>query len=381
MLLFHGGLPRSGKSMEAVKKHLVPALKKGRKVYARIDGLNYDQLAALAGITREKCDELLHHIEEKDVPEFHLQKYDAGALFIIDEVQNYWPDGRKPLSPELTKFVAEHGHEGHDILLMGQEFKDMHKLWKNRVSQRVMFNKLDMLGSGKKYVWKLEKATEPQKFKGVSSGTEEYDSAYFGSYKSFVPGAENNQLYDDKRASVWNSAFFKKVLPFAVVGLGFAVYYIYGIFNGGLEKGITKKEPATSHSVAARPAAGAATVAASVTAAVKQEDKDLIQDLTDRYRLRVTGIIKSASKTSALFEWYDEGSRVKERLSMVAVARLGYAVQLDPDMESATLSKGGRRYVATQFPLESSGTVSQDRQRLIAGESAVPQAVPPVSSL
>src|SRR3990172_5966980 len=196
MLIFHGGLPRSGKSFEAVKKHLVPALKSGRHVYARIDGLDYPKIAQVSGISVDRCAELLHHVEEEQVKTIDAMPIPVGSLIVIDEVQNYFPDGRKPLSDGMTKFVAEHGHQGLDILLMGQEFKDMHKLWKNRVSQKVMFNKLDMLGKGDKYRWKLFKAIEPQKFAEVSAGEETYDKEYFGTYKSFVPGAENNQLYD-----------------------------------------------------------------------------------------------------------------------------------------------------------------------------------------
>ena len=51
MIIFHEGMPRSGKSYASTKDHIVPALKKGRAIYARLDGLNYPQLAELAEIT------------------------------------------------------------------------------------------------------------------------------------------------------------------------------------------------------------------------------------------------------------------------------------------------------------------------------------------
>lgn len=45
MLIFHEGLPGSGKSFEACVKHIVPALQKGRKVFAYIEGLNHEKFS------------------------------------------------------------------------------------------------------------------------------------------------------------------------------------------------------------------------------------------------------------------------------------------------------------------------------------------------
>ncbi|RWA38908.1 hypothetical protein C5H14_11335 [Xylella fastidiosa] len=39
MLVFNEGVPRSGKSYDAVKHHILPALREGRRVYARLNGL------------------------------------------------------------------------------------------------------------------------------------------------------------------------------------------------------------------------------------------------------------------------------------------------------------------------------------------------------
>lgn len=49
----------------------------------------------------------------------------------------------------LTKFVAEHGHFGLDIVCMGQEFQDVHSLWRRRTERKIVFNKLSSLGSDK----------------------------------------------------------------------------------------------------------------------------------------------------------------------------------------------------------------------------------------
>lgn len=371
MLIFHEGLPRSGKSYEAVKKHLVPALTGGRKVYARIDGLNYEQLAGLAGITLERCQELLIHLTKEDVKKLPALEYEIGALLIIDEIQNFYPDSRKNLSEQMTEFISEHGHLGLDIILMGQYFKDMHKLFKNRTSQKVVFSKLEMVGKPDSYRWKLFKATDPLKFVQVTAGTEVYDKAYFGSYKSFEEGAAATQLYKDSRATVWSSAFFKKYLWYFIVLVGLSLAWMIHLFKGGgLEESFTHKQQASKPAPASKAVQPVGTKAAAAPAPPEEKKRyqqDFIQDLSERFRLRVSGIIVSATRQTAMFEWYDDALRVQERLSMLAIARMGYTVVLDRDMETATISKGEVTYVATQFPLESYGRTSDVQQREISG--------------
>lgn len=55
MLIFHEGLPGSGKSYEALVSHIIPRLKDGRTVDAYIEGLNFEKIAELAEITLEHC--------------------------------------------------------------------------------------------------------------------------------------------------------------------------------------------------------------------------------------------------------------------------------------------------------------------------------------
>lgn len=391
MLLFHGGLPRSGKSYEAVVEHLIPALKKGRKVYARINGLNYEKIAELAEITLEQCRERLVHLSEDDVRGLETLAFDTGSLLILDEAQNFWPESRKNLNPQLTQFVAEHGHKGLDILLMGQEFKDVHKLWKNRVSQRVQFRKLDMLGKGNEYAWILFKATDPQKFEQVTKGRKKYDPKYFGSYASFVPGAEENQLYEDKRANIWQSPMFRKWIPLFGVALVVALGYLVYLFSGGgmaKELGGEVKPKPKPVAVAPQPVQPVRHTNDQVKKAEPEKDKkkdferevdgskkwakDFVTELCEKYRIRLTGVMVSAHKQTAIIEWFDEGMRVVERLDMVTLGRLGYAVTIDPDMLTATLRKGDFKYYATSFPLETNSRMADNTVRAISSHSGAP---------
>ena len=67
MLIVHEGLPGAGKTWEAVVKRLIPALQKGRKVFARINGLDHTKIAEVAGLEVAQVNELLHEIPEAEV--------------------------------------------------------------------------------------------------------------------------------------------------------------------------------------------------------------------------------------------------------------------------------------------------------------------------
>ncbi|WP_442784006.1 zonular occludens toxin family protein [Collimonas fungivorans] len=371
MLIFHEGIPRSGKTYEAIEKHLIPALKQGRHCYVRIDELNFPQLADLAGITLEKCQTILHQLDENQIQQVEQIDIPVGSLMIIDELQNYFPDaGRKPLSPGVTKFVAEHGHKGLDIVFMGQDLKDCHKIWRRRVDTKINFTKLDMVGAGNHYNWSLSKATGPEKFKHVSSGKTPYNKAIFGSYKSFEKGAETAQRYADKRQSIWSNAAFRKWIPLFLCIFCVAVWYVYDVFKGGgLEKSLQGKRGASTPTMTASYSANVGTSSSAPAAPVpeKKYEKDFIQDLSERYRLRLTAVVKGKDKISAVFEWFDDGLRAVERLTMVQVSRMGYEVLISPELDSATITKGKVMYVATQFPLEGWARVSDARLREVAG--------------
>lgn len=356
-------------------EHIIPALKKQRAVFARLNGLNHEQIAGLAGLTVDRCKELLIHLEKEDMQKLPTYPFTPGAFIVLDEAQNFWPKNRRPLSQELSEFVSEHGHKGYDILLMSQTFNSVHTLWGDRVSQKVQFRKQDMIGKPTHYTWLLYKKSDLNKFELVNKGSKEYDKQYFGTYKSFEEGAEENQLYADKRASIWASPIFRKWLPMFIVCACLGAYYLYdALLGGGIERGINKNSKpdtaktathTTSQHVGAKPPSPVPAIE------LKRYEKDFVQDLSERYRVRVSAIIKSAKKTTATFEWYDESLRVQERLSMLAVARFGYAVELDPDMETAKITKGAVTYTATQFPLETYGQTSDRQQQQIQGREPV----------
>ncbi len=111
MLIFHEGLPGSGKSYEALISHIIPRLKDGRTVDAYVEGLNFEKIAELCEITIEECQERLKQITREEVLNIHNHVRDK-SLVIIDEAQNFWPNGRGKLAQPIIQFITEHRHRG-----------------------------------------------------------------------------------------------------------------------------------------------------------------------------------------------------------------------------------------------------------------------------
>lgn len=250
MILFNEGLPRSGKSHDAVKNHIVPAVKAGRYVVAYVEGLDPEKVGIVAGVGPEVGAELVKVLTRDEAAE--VWKYcGKDALVVIDEAQNFWPTGRQPLSPELTRFVAEHGHDGLDILLMGQAIVDVHPTWRRRVSQKVVFVKMEAVGAANRYTWVAYKASSPEKFKETQKGPmlgECYDPSIFECYRSHNEGTENKETYVDPRANLLKSPLFRYGLPLMLAGLVFGGLFLYrALWGGGLVDATTKKTPAAAN--------------------------------------------------------------------------------------------------------------------------------------
>lgn len=233
MLIFHEGLPGSGKSYEALVSHIIPRLKDGRNVDAYIEGLNYEKIAELAEITPEECKEQLRQITREQVPTIHEHVRDK-SLVIIDESQNFWPSGRQKLPDPIIQLITEHRHRGLDVVLMGQNLNDVHSMWRNRIDKKFVFKKLDAVGQSKRYSWtaysgslRADGQRSRIEFEKLTGGIRLYDPKYFGSYASTTSEDNEMGVYKDDRTNIFKSAKFKYGLPIAALlligGLWFAI--------------------------------------------------------------------------------------------------------------------------------------------------------------
>lgn len=254
MIIFHEGLPGSGKSYEALVKHIIPSLEKGRKVYARLNGFNYEKVSELTGKTVQELEALYTEITEEQV----LTVYDIvenDSLLVLDELQNFFPSGRQKLSDEMTRFIAEHRHRGMDIICMGQALADVHTTWKRRTERKISFLKLSMVGMDSKYKWEMYQGSingvkGDVVFKKIKSGVEKYDSKYFGSYLSHQLTTDNTDVYSDDRVNIFKTKQFMLYIPIFIGVIAFAIYFLTSFFNGETQIVNTKaKEPSNGPAV------------------------------------------------------------------------------------------------------------------------------------
>lgn len=331
MLIFHEGLPGSGKSYEALISHIIPSIQKGRKVFARINGLNYEKIAELTERTPEEVRDLLIHVPEEHVLEIH-NHVENDSMVIIDELQNFFPSGRQKLSEGITQFVTEHRHRGIDIVTMGQSIADCHNLWKRRTQRKIQFLKLDMVGQDKRYKWTAFQGTLNAKgdiqFTKIKSGTRKYEEKYFGSYASHQAETENTDNYEDDRLNIFKTKTFTVVLPVFALIVVFAIYYLSTFFGDKPEPEIVESLPASQEPES--------TVTAPALSLPKSKEQlkpqnynsfSFLEDNNTRYESKITYLeLRSHIVWDMIVIWYDKTGKVIDRLHADELKSMGYSL-------------------------------------------------------
>lgn len=393
MIVFHEGMPGSGKSYAAMRDHIIPALQKGRKVFARMNGLDRDKIAAVANVDRIKLDELLFDVAEEEVLELCQVKdgewkLPPDCLVVIDELQNFYPQKRNSLDPETTKFVSEHRHRGMDILIMGQLLKDCHRTWVNRTNRKIQFLNRDVVGKSDEYRWRVFNGQPDSKgaviFNEVTGGNLPYDKTLFGTYKSFQDETQNTERLTDDRANVLKSRMFRVYLPafglLALLGIGYTIY----LFSGGLAKSENKKpEPVAVKTVIeetgqptkiihagqeAKPVK--VTTSERTTTATDDTWPDVVGDLAKEHRIRLAFAVRSASHTRVIVEFRDKANQIIDQFSTAQLKALGWGVMVSDDLSMVSLARLGQRHLATAWPIaEPAGKASNTLNEQISQES------------
>ncbi|WP_323912436.1 zonular occludens toxin domain-containing protein [Aeromonas veronii] len=255
MIFFHEGMPRSGKSYEAMVKHIITALAKGRAVDAYLYGLDHEKIAGLAGIDVERCKELLVELTTEQASECWKYVRD-NALIVLDEAHKFWPSGRKRPPEEMCNLVAEHGHRGMDMLFMSQTFNSVHKVIQDRTNKKITFTKLDAVGMESKYNWTAYQGTLGTRgsnsfvsFSKMADGVGKYDPKYFGTYKSHVSEEIQTGNYQDQRFNFFNKKSVKFGLPLVFFAACYGVYFLTQFFSGDVFNNKSKEETTVSQTV------------------------------------------------------------------------------------------------------------------------------------
>ena len=354
---FQEGLPGSGKSYETVLRYILPAIKKGRLVQAHVDGLNHEKIAEYLKMDVFRVKALLVYLTKEDLKRLPEVAQD-NALIVIDEIQDYWGKSIH-MSEAETSFVTQHRHRGLDIVAMGQSVKDVHVIWRRRIQKKDVFINLEGIGKPDAYSVTTYQHKGDDVYLKVNTEIHKYDKAVFGMYKSVNGDHVNAIRTTDGRGNVFNSQLFRYTIPLM---LGFAIwggYSIYGFFSGdtlGVSQEM-KPLPAAGQQQATAPAPALAPPPPPPPApppppqAMTQDgaQRALLQDLSDKNRVRLAGLIAMRGKVDGVVEWVDGGEKIVHRMRFADLRELGVKVQ--PGQHSVTLTHGEWIAIATVWPL------------------------------
>ncbi|MGH8601248.1 MAG: zonular occludens toxin domain-containing protein [Gammaproteobacteria bacterium] len=381
---YHEGLPGAGKSYEAVVFHIIPAIKERRTVVSNIRGLNVERIAELSGQSVELVKLLIINIEpaEQDSESSEIQRCinemcnqtPDNALIVWDEIQDYFPSGNYKLPHNQQKFWTEHRHRGLDIIVMGQDRGDCHKIIRNRIRTVIYFLKLEVIGKPNRYKWEIYQKQNFGRFVKTGSGTREYEKQFFGTYMSVRREGVQKKVYQTSRTNMLaGSPGLIFGVPGAFALAIFSIWHLWGFFHPEpktpstavkIERpapAITNPPPEQLNSVPAPP------VVTAQAPAAKPEPVpiDYFDRLTSEYQVRASAIItsqKPGKEVMGRIELLDDTYHVKEVFTVQEIQALGWIVTATG--YGLLLEKQDVAHVARAWPIDVYGEV--DRHTLTA---------------
>lgn len=386
---YHEGLPGAGKSYEAVVFHIIPALKERRSVVTNIRGMNFERLAELTGEPLEMINLLLINVEpaEQDSADGEVQrcindmcdKTPDNALIVWDEIQDYFPSGNYKLPLNQQKFWTEHRHRGLDIIIMGQDRSDVHKIIRNRIRTVIYFLKQEAIGRPDYYKWEIFQKQRLGKFEKTGSGTRQYDKKFFGTYMSHRKDGMRAKVYTTTRTNMLkNSTALMFGVPLAFVVALVAVGYLWKFFHPepvAPSNGVTVQraparppepvvQPEPAHALANPLPPGFEAAEAKDAARVDVQSEvvaiDYFDNLAQQYQVRAPAIITSEKKGKEVMgriELLDGTYHVKERFEVQEIEALGWTVTVTG--YGLLLEKQGVAHVARPWPIDVYGRVDR----------------------
>lgn len=393
---FHEGLPGAGKSYEACVAHILPAIQSGRQVITNIRGMNHAKFAELLGESEDYVRLLLIQIEpaEADDETSNIQrcinemcdKTPDNALVVWDEIQDYFPSGNAKLPHNQQKFWTEHRHRGLDIIIMGQDRGDVHKIIRNRIRTVIYFLKLEAVGQPDKYKWEIYQKQKFGKFEKTGSGVKSYDSKYFGLYASVRRETVQKSVYQTGRTNALkNSKGLTLGVPLVFAAAAFAIYHLWGFFHpqqlpkgGAQQVHIEEHQPQQVAQASVDPTlvnppppgmevAGTSTTTTTQADTAKPAPIDYFDKMAQQYQVRLSAIMdtkKEGKETMGYVEMLDSTYHQKEKFSLDEIRALGWVVERTG--YGVLLKKGTVAYVARSWPIDLYGRVDRSTSQSLA---------------
>ena len=264
--LYYGKIG-DGKTYHVLANEVVPAARKGRKIYTNLDGLNVRRLAQYVDrevdvVQWEKVEDIraAFNLDQDDKEGVSL-KIDRGSLLIVDEAQMIFDSRQwKDTGPGVLRLCEYHRHFGLDIVFITQSPGRLDKSLCRLANESLHVKNLRFLGSmfGKRYVINVRQT--PWDRETMATVTGHFKAEIFALYRSTIVNA---------RARVSKSAV---KMTWLIAPAGIAMAVIFFARNGGFGfTKVAKFQPVSGGLVAVGPA-----VAGSVSPGAVQGEPALV---------------------------------------------------------------------------------------------------------
>lgn len=246
MIAIISGLPGSGKTLSALKRFIIPAIREGRQIYTNIEGIDLLGLSLYTEYPYEKAQKNLIAYEmqtEKDMErneplepfKFSTKRMCEGialnSLVVVDEAQVFWNnrDFASEENKKLLPFLQKHRHYGIDIVFLTQNI-DQLDIGIRRLAQ-IHYRLRRLSNSGLDKVVKVDiypDAMGSEQFKPMATNVWTIDRRIFKFYNSYQGNAA------EAKKPIGNVIFKNPRIIFALVVIVLCSVYAFRTFS---EKG------------------------------------------------------------------------------------------------------------------------------------------------
>ncbi|AXH73372.1 MAG: putative assembly protein [Inoviridae sp.] len=249
------GRPRAGKSYESVLFHIIPSAAEGRLVVTNIP---VNLASVVKFYSQEVADRIIivkanftdyGMIRPFSKPE-DFTKYDwknekgQGPLFVVDEAHLCLGS---TANREVLEYLSLHGHYGHDIIIVTQSPKKLHRDLKDMIEVCWRCVKKSVFGDDTHYIKKTYHGVSARNEDFVHEEEREYKKQYFQFYQSHT---QSSAPVDEAVSKDINATLFprkKLIICMLVVGTITALYLGKKMMYQSIESTtqVTQAEPVT----------------------------------------------------------------------------------------------------------------------------------------
>lgn len=239
MIIFLEGVMGSGKTYEAVKYHIIPALLNGRKVITNVP-MERNKLAAVYGFQildlldvreNKKNEDGTHYIAFDSVEEFkdtwQHPETNQGALYVIDECQIPIPNIRSERTHQLFIEASMQRHSGHDWILITQNIDNVYQPIAKLAQAIHYMRKRLSLGFTKSYFHFVYDGNTKGKLY-IEKSVRIYDDRVFLFYKSHT---RSDKAVKEQSLNAFTNTRFKMLRMPVLFVSALILYIIYLYFH------------------------------------------------------------------------------------------------------------------------------------------------------